>query len=881
MALVSPGIQVTITDESFYVSSGPGTVPLIFIVTKEDKPSPDGLGVAPGTLAGNADRLFLISSQRELLQTFGNPDFSSIGGTAQHGNELNEYGLLAAHSYLGVANRAYVIRSNLDLGELEPTTVAPTGDPVDLTYWVDLNGLVPGLFVSTGAGTTNWVPVDVTLYAGEINDGDVLPASGFVDGDVVLAIDPNTSGFSFFLRDSGEWEQIEGTVASHINVPVAAAAGEYWLKTTTPNQGTSVDLKVYDAEIGQFVDVPVTLAAGTAAYYASNPANAVPAGTVIGVYDGSAAPVDLAYDLYWHNGASTVTVASTAAVVTTDAGNININGDVVAITAPTPPLNSLEQAVADINAAGVPNIVASESNGFLVLTNTAGEDIVISGDAGTLSDLNLVAGTYSNFTLIHDAAPAYVVSAAQPTGGAEDGALWYNPAFLVDILVNDGAGNWDELSGDLFVQPDQPTGVAGDLWVETDQLVDYPVIRRYDGVSWVLIDNADQTTPNGIVFADARPDNSGALDADAPDPLLYPGGTLLWNTRYSTRNVKQWTPGYTFQGNLVGDRWVTVSGNNIDGTPITGRAAVKKVITDRIASTILTNDEVRADTIFFNLIAAPGYPELIDEMLTLNVDRKESAFVIGDTPFSLNPSSTSLQAWATNANNAPSNGDLGLVSSSEYLGVYYPSGLTTNVDGTEVVVPASHMVLRVMAFNDQVAYPWFAPAGFQRGTVTNATSVGYLTAQDEFIPLTLNQGQRDVLYLNNVNSIVNIPGRGLVVFGQKTRSNVESALDRINVARLVNYIRFQAERIAEPFLFEPNDSQTRAAVAERYETFLAELVTLRGVFDFLVVVDETNNTPARIDRNELWVDIAISPTKAAEFIYIPIRIRNTGADLSL
>ena len=146
--------------------------------------------------------------------------------------------------------------------------------------------------------------------------------------------------------------------------------------------------------------------------------------------------------------------------------------------------------------------------------------------------------------------------------------------------------------------------------------------------------------------------------------------------------------------------------------------------------------------------------------------------------------------------------------------------------------------------------------------MTNASAVGYLDSSDEFVPVSLTQGQRDVLQQSNVNPIANIPNRGLVVFGQKTRQATSSALDRVNVARLVNYVRYQADQLAQPFLFEPNDTVTRGAVKDAFDAFLAELVTLRGLNDFLVVVDESNNTPARIDNNELWIDIAIQPIKS-------------------
>ena len=113
------------------------------------------------------------------------------------------------------------------------------------------------------------------------------------------------------------------------------------------------------------------------------------------------------------------------------------------------------------------------------------------------------------------------------------------------------------------------------------------------------------------------------------------------------------------------------------------------------------------------------------------------------------------------------------------------------------------------------------------------------------------------------------------MFGQKTLNPTASALDRINVARLVVYIRERLDDIVKPFLFEPNDDITRQNAKGVVDGFLSNLVIQRGLFDYVTVCDNSNNTPARIDRNELYIDIAIQPVKAIEFIYIPIRIQNT------
>jgi phage tail sheath protein FI len=194
------------------------------------------------------------------------------------------------------------------------------------------------------------------------------------------------------------------------------------------------------------------------------------------------------------------------------------------------------------------------------------------------------------------------------------------------------------------------------------------------------------------------------------------------------------------------------------------------------------------------------------------------------------------------------------------------------------MVPPSHMALRTFIRNDQLAYQWFAPAGTRRGLVDNTTDLGYLdTATGEFQRTGISQSMRDSLYTINMNPITIITGTGIVVFGQKTRNPVSSAMDRVNVARLVNYIRTILSKVSNGFLFEPNDKITRDQIKVIIESTLNDLVAKRGIYDYLVVCDTSNNTSDRIARNELYVDIAIEPMKDVEFIYIPIRLLNPGS----
>ena len=161
--------------------------------------------------------------------------------------------------------------------------------------------------------------------------------------------------------------------------------------------------------------------------------------------------------------------------------------------------------------------------------------------------------------------------------------------------------------------------------------------------------------------------------------------------------------------------------------------------------------------------------------------------------------------------------------------------------------------------------------------VDNATSVGYIKASTgEFNTVSLTESVRDAMHTVKVNPITFFAGAGIVNFGNLTKTTTPSALDRINVSRLAVYLRTQLDAISKPFIFEPKDELTRNEIKQAIESFLLELVGQRALFDFLVVCDDTNNTSTRIDRNELYVDIAIEPVKSVEFIYIPLRIKNTG-----
>jgi len=750
--LVSPGVAVSVTDESPYGGAGAGTVPLVILATETNKVNVSGTGYAAGTIPANAGKATLLTSQRDLVEMFGTPVFREINGTPVHGAETNEYGLLAAYSFLGLANRAYVLRADIDLAQLEPSATEPTSAPADGTYWLDLVNSVFGVFAHNG---TTWVAVTTSASDGVPSNSDGS------NGDYAIDI---SDSYKVYKKASGSWGQVNiNYVAPHNNIPTGSN-GQHWIKTTTYNSGLKPVVKKYVS-----ANLP-----------ASSP---------------------------W------VAQSITAGNSDPSSGS---EGDLF------------------VNVA-----VGSGGMAFKMYSN------------GSWTALNETA------------------SLTAPSGTAEEGTLWYNTNLAADLYTK-SSGAWQAVSGTVTIDATAPSSPsANDIWIDSSDLENYPRIHVYDGSDWQERDTADQTTPNGVVFADMGD------SATAPDATEYPDGMMLWNMTDSTGHVKQYT------AVTGGYAWMSYSGNKADGSPYMMRKAQRAAVVRAMQAATNANTSIREEMTTFSLMAAPGYPELLDEMMALNVDRKETAFIIVDTPMRLSPQATALEAWIS-GNNATVTGEDGLVASSagHQAAAYYPSGLTSDLTGMDVVVPASHMVLRTMAYNDQVSYPWFAPAGLSRGVVTNATNVGYINSEGEFVPVALTTGQRDTLYgdgtRSGVNPITRFPGQGIFVFGQKTLQPTASALDRVNVARLIAYLRERFDPLSRPFIFEINDKITRANAKQVFDGFLGDLMSKRALYDFIVVCDETNNTPARIDRNELWIDVAIEPAKAAEFIYIPIRIVNTG-----
>jgi phage tail sheath protein FI len=171
-----------------------------------------------------------------------------------------------------------------------------------------------------------------------------------------------------------------------------------------------------------------------------------------------------------------------------------------------------------------------------------------------------------------------------------------------------------------------------------------------------------------------------------------------------------------------------------------------------------------------------------------------------------------------------------------------------------------------MAFNDKVSYPWFAPAGFNRGALDFVTNA----------KVRLNSGDRDTLYSARINPIAVFPTGGYVIFGQKTLQLAKTALDRVNVRRLMIEVKRVVAGIANSILFEQNTPTTRAKFVSQVTPRLALIQAQAGIEKFRVVMDETNNTQVDVENNRVNGKIVVVPTKAVEFISIDFVITNAG-----
>jgi len=270
-------------------------------------------------------------------------------------------------------------------------------------------------------------------------------------------------------------------------------------------------------------------------------------------------------------------------------------------------------------------------------------------------------------------------------------------------------------------------------------------------------------------------------------------------------------------------------------------------------------DEIDA----LNLIMVPGVTtaEVIHAGVTY-AENRQDLMLLAETPIHLEP------LEAVDFRKGQGMYSHGAFNSS-YAALYYPwIEINDPVTGKRKLIPPSGAVAGCYARSDKKAHVWYAPAGIDRGRIFNALSLGYKTSR----------GERDVLYPEGVNVIASFPDSGINIWGQKTLQSQPSALDRVNVRRLMMFIEDAIAESSRFVVFEPNNPQTWRALIRLINPFMQDIKDKGGLYDFAVQCDEETNTPAVIDRNELMARVFVKPTKTAEFIELNFVLTATGAD---
>lgn len=305
--------------------------------------------------------------------------------------------------------------------------------------------------------------------------------------------------------------------------------------------------------------------------------------------------------------------------------------------------------------------------------------------------------------------------------------------------------------------------------------------------------------------------------------------------------------GGSFAGGVAATSTIQLMNENITNTNVQGFAAADYVT----AINLLANK----DEYQFNLVIAPGVTlanGAADDIIAVCEDRGDAMFIVDTQTYGGTVTGAVTAAAA---------------STSNYAATYWPwvQVFSSNL-GRQVWVPASTVMAGVYAFNDQVGAEWFAPAGLNRGGIP-----AVIQAERK-----LTQTNRDTLYSANVNPLASFPGQGVVAYGQKTLQKRSTALDRVNVRRLLINLKRFVGQVAAQLVFEQNTATTRNRFLAQVNPYLESVVQRQGLFAFRVVMDDTNNTPDVIDRNQLVGQIQIQPTKTAEFIILDFNILPTG-----
>ena len=508
------------------------------------------------------------------------------------------------------------------------------------------------------------------------------------------------------------------------------------------------------------------------------------------------------------------------------------------------------------------DLLISGGNSYSYFTSIAAYNYFANGGE-TLLVARIVSGTYTEAT--STAISASTQAASQPAFVLEtisEGAIM-NSTSTQDSRGALPSGSVNNIRWQI-INPNTSSGTFGLLIRQGNDTTNNPIVletwtnlsldpQSTNYVSKVLGDYVYNynSTNNQIEVSGSYPNASRyvrvkSVNLQTPNYLLSSG--LISNAAYTasiplaasgtfggaTGNVK---PGANFY-----DTVITANTQGVEGANYTN-----------MINLLANQDDYR-----FNALYTPGlFAELhttqTNQIISNTQDRGDNIYVVDLVDFG-----DSVTGVVSQANSLD----------TSYAAAYWPwCQIKDPATGKNVWVPASTMIAGVYAYNDKVAEPWFAPAGINRGGLSRV-----IRAEQK-----LPQSSRDTLYLNKVNPIATFPGTGVVVYGQKTLQSAASALDRVNVRRLLIQLKSYISQIALNLVFEQNTAATRNQFLSQVNPYLETVQQRQGLFAFKVVMDDTNNTPDVIDRNELIGQIYLQPTKTAEFIYLDFNITPTGA----
>lgn len=409
-----------------------------------------------------------------------------------------------------------------------------------------------------------------------------------------------------------------------------------------------------------------------------------------------------------------------------------------------------------------------------------------------------------------------------------------------------------------------------------------------DGYSATLDVFTEGTAPSGRYKLTVKDANNTVLDVVEDVSFdkredRYIGNLVNPGTKYGGRNGNayvQWEERPAFLENNVSlddfavrypsqfiDREYQGQANGIPTDPAFSSELDAAVIGNPATSSGLYAFQ-NPEAIDINLLCTPGFSTgaVIGTALQMCESRGDVLYLV-DPPFGLRPQQ------AVDWHNGMLLSDLKAAINSSYGALYWGwIRVFDQFSGDEVWIPPSGHISAVFSRTARDAEQWFAPAGLRRGRLLTALDVEY----------SPTQGERDLLYGsgNAVNAIVKFPQDGIVVWGQRTLQRTQSALDRVNVRMLLIFIKKNLTRLLRNYIFEPNDKILWKQVLATVEPFLADIQARRGLQAYRVIVDETNNTPERIDRNELWVSVFLKPTRTVEFVVLNLAVLRTGASFS-